>query len=276
MSDYLVNTIGRTLWGGVLLIGVPVALAWMLQRISEGIRTIGVYKCALGYRCGRAYWYFVAIGVACHETGHAVGAWITGNRVLEFVPFALNREDAPHPGAIGWIQHTISRGVWGQISGAIICTGPIWFGSLIILLLTRFLVGHKLDVSFYDYFANGETPGLFEYLVASLRCAILLCCAIAGGALFSGWKTFLWAYLVFCVASEIGMSNIDFKLGKVGLCLILGGVLALLILPFVGKWIAVGVAILLPKLFIVHVLMLLAVIINTGFLFLERFLVRVL
>ena len=50
MSDYLVNTIGRTLWGGVLLIGVPVALAWMLQRISDKISTIGILKCALGYR----------------------------------------------------------------------------------------------------------------------------------------------------------------------------------------------------------------------------------
>lgn len=272
MSDYLGNTIGRTLWGGVLLIGVPVALAWVLQGISERISSIGAYRSLLGFR---AYWYFVAIGIACHETGHAVGTWITGNRVTQFVPFAIGREDAPRPGLLGWMRHT-TGGIFGvKISETIISTGPIWFGSILILLLTRFLVGHVMDISFHDYFANGELPGIFAYLVACLRCALLLSCELIGGALFSGWKIFLWAYLVFCIASEMRMSNGDLKDSRDGLVRIIGVVLILLFLPFVGKWIALGVATLLPKLFIVHVLMLLAVIINTGFLFLERFLVRV-
>ena len=46
MNDYLVSTIGRTLWGGALLIGVPITLAWMLQRISDKIRIIGKWIAA--------------------------------------------------------------------------------------------------------------------------------------------------------------------------------------------------------------------------------------
>ncbi len=274
MSDYFANIVGRTLWSGVLLIGLPVAIAWLLQRIGDRIRTIGLLTCALDYRCGRAYWYFVAIGVACHETGHAVGTWITGNKVLEFVPFALNRKDGP-PNAIGWVSHTVGSGVWGKVSQVIISTGPIWFGSFVILLLTRFLVGQEMNISYYDYFTKGELPGLFVYLVACLRCVALLCCDLAGGALVSGWKMFLWAYLVFCIASEIGMSDIDMKNARAGFAVMFGIALALLLLPVTGKWIAAGVAFLLPKFFIVHVLMILAVFINTGFLFLERFITRI-
>ena len=277
MREYLFNTVWRTLWSGTLLIGVPIAVAWLLQRIGGWIRTVGCFKCALGYRCGQAYWYFVAIGVACHETGHAVGAWITGNRVLEFVPFAPffpGKKDGP-PNAIGWIRHTCGDGAWGAVSEAIICTGPIWFGSAVILLLTHYLVDAEIHVSFHEYFEPGELPGLFSYLVVCLRCATLLCFDLVGGALFSGWKLLLWAYLVFCTASEIGMSGTDLRLARPGLMLVLGITLTLLLLPFIGKWIAIGVAILLPKLFIVHVLMILAVFINMGFFVLERFIARI-
>lgn len=265
MREYLFNTVLRALWSGTLLIGVPIIVAWLLQKIGDRIRTIG-------YSCGRVYMYFVAIGIACHETGHAVGAWISGNKVLEFVPFApfFPGRKGP-PNAIGWIRHTCC----GKVSDAIISTGPIWFGGGVIVLLTRFLIGNELHISFYDYFEPGELPGLISYLVACLRCVVLLCCDLAGGALFSGWKMLLWGYLVFCIASEMGMSSIDFKCARVGLCQILGSILLLLLLPFVGKWIATGAAFLLPKFFIVHVLMILAVFINAGFFFLERFIVRI-
>lgn len=269
MREYVVNTLGRALWSGVLLIGLPVAVAWLLQRMGDRIRTIGC-------RSGRAYWYFVAIGVACHETGHAVGTWMTGNRVTEFVPFTLDREDGPSPNAIGWVRHTVGSGVWGKVSQLIISTGPIWFGGLLIVLLSRFLVGQEINISYNDFFGSGELPELSAYLMACLRCASSLCCDLVGGALFSGWKIIIWAYLVFCIASEIGMSSKDLKNASAGFVVVLGIMLALLFLPFVGKWIQVVVALLLPKFFIVHVLMILAVFINTGFLVLESFIVRIL
>ena len=83
----------------------------------------------------------MAVGVACHELGHAVGTWIPGNRVLEFVPFRPGSEE--YPNYVGWVRHTLGKGVWGKVSRMIICTGPIWFGSILILLLTRFLVGQE-------------------------------------------------------------------------------------------------------------------------------------
>ena len=272
MRDYLSNIVGRTLWSGMLLVGFPVAIAWLLQRISPRLWSIGVLRGKFGNRRGGTFLYATAIGVACHELGHAVGTWITGNRVVEFVPFRPDSEE--HPDYLGWVRHTLGSGVWGKISQMIICTGPIWFGSIVMLLLTRFLVGQEMNISYYDYFTNGELPGLFAYLVACLRCAILLCCDLAGGALFSGWKMFLWAYLVFCIAPHLRMSGPDLDYSKSGFVLVLAITLAFLLLPISGRWIAVGVALLLPKFFIVHVLMILAVFINTGFLFLEKFIVR--
>ena len=141
MSEYFANIVGRTLWSGVLLIGLPVAIAWLQQKLSHKIRPIGILRGSFGSRYGNTYRYAMAVGVACHELGHAVGTWITGNRVLEFVPFRPDSEE--YPNYVGWVRHTLGKGVWGKVSRMIICTGPIWFGSILILLLTRFLVGQE-------------------------------------------------------------------------------------------------------------------------------------
>ena len=50
----------------VFLLGVPFGFALLLQWIGGGIRKSGVS------RIGKAYWYLVSPGVACHETGHAL------------------------------------------------------------------------------------------------------------------------------------------------------------------------------------------------------------
>lgn len=275
MSGLIANSMAQALRGGMMIIGVPIAVACLLQWIGQKIRSRGGdFTSAVGLRFTNAYWYFVAPGVVCHETGHAVGALMTGNKVIEFVPFSLDSSE--HPELIGWVRHTVGHGVWGKISQLIIASGPIWFGSIVILLLTRLLIGREICVSYEDFFTCGEMPDVLSYFMACLRGAFSLCCEVVVGALFSGWKTIVWMYLVFCVALEIGMSGIDLKKAKAGLLLILGIVLVLVALPFVGKWVVEGTTRLLPKLFLVHVLMMFAAFINMGFLILEKIIVRIL
>jgi hypothetical protein len=62
--------------------------------------------------CGAAAWYAM---MAVHESGHAIGAWVTGGRVTRVVlqPFAFSRTDVgpnPHPLFVVW-----SGPVWGAM-----------------------------------------------------------------------------------------------------------------------------------------------------------------
>ena len=60
------------------LIGVPFGLALLLQWIGGGIRESGVS------RLGKDDWYLVAPGVACNETGHAVGCLLAFCRITKY------------------------------------------------------------------------------------------------------------------------------------------------------------------------------------------------
>ena len=114
----------------VFLLGVPFGFALLLQWIGGGIRKSGVS------RLGMAYWYLVSPGVACHETGHALGCLFTFCRITKFVPFRLGED-----GTLGYVQHESKSGWKGAVSNLVIATGPIWFGCIVIVALTRLFAG---------------------------------------------------------------------------------------------------------------------------------------
>ena len=105
MYSYIAEAIGRTWWQLFQLFAVPFALAVGLQWVGSRIRRKG---CG---RFGGAYWYFVAPGVVCHETGHAVGCLLTGCKIREFVPFTKDGGTK-----LGYVVHEMKRGVFGDIA----------------------------------------------------------------------------------------------------------------------------------------------------------------
>ena len=129
---YLLSSLERAVFEIVILFGGVFALATMLWFASQRLRGDGYG------RFGRAYVYFVAPGVVCHETGHALGCLLTGTRIVEFVPFRLSGNE------LGHVTHECRKTFLGRIANFFIGTGPVWFGSLMIFLLARFLGGRDL------------------------------------------------------------------------------------------------------------------------------------
>ena len=174
-------------------------------------------------RFGRAYWLFVAPGVACHECGHAFGCWLCGEKVTEFVPFTLD-----DPERLGYVRHTLSGGWKGAIASLVIGTGPIWFGCSILALLA-WLFGDAAPIAHPFWHAVGVV---------------------------------VWFYLSFAIASEIGLSGTDLGSCFAGAVLIVAALFAVNLVPSAGRLVSIAVYLALPTLFTVHALMLFAALVN--------------
>ena len=247
----------------VFLLGVPFGLALLLQWIGSGIRKSGVS------RLGRAYWYLVSPGVACHETGHAMGCLLTFCRIIKFVPFKIGED-----GTLGYVRHEVKSGWKGAVSNLVIATGPIWFGCIVIVALTKLCAGTVMVANYGDYLPNDTLPGLLDYAVACFKSSKSLLFSLGGDVFSSGWLAVVWFYLVFCVASEIGLSSVDIASMWQGLLTIVAVVLLLGMVPVVGTWYSAGIRTLLPMLFLVHSMMALAVLVDAVLWLLMRLLVR--
>ena len=258
IAQYIAGVIGRTWWQLFQLFAVPFALAMIMQWVGGRIRTRGA-----GW-LGDVYWYIVAPGVACHETGHVVGCLVTGSKILEFVPFTRKDDDR-----LGYVIHEQKSGLWGGIASFIISSGPVWFGCLMIALLSRFFAGVVRVGRYGDFFANNAMPSVGEYVCGLARATSgLLSTLFVDGTW--GWGFALWFYLVFCIASEIGLSKVDIQHMWRGMTVIALAFLGLNLIPVVGKLVSVGMFVALPWFFKFHVLMLAALALNVALLLVMR------
>ena len=245
------------------LLGMPLSFALLLQWIGGGIRKSGVS------RLGMAYWYLVSPGVACHETGHALGCLFTFCRITKFVPFRLGED-----GTLGYVQHESKSGWKGAVSNLVIATGPIWFGCIVIVALTWLFAGTAMVANYGDYFSSDALPGFLDYIWACFKSSKNLLFSLSGDAFSSWWLAALWFYLVFCVASEIGLSSVDISSMWKGLLCVVVVLLLSGMIPGVREWYASGLHALLPRLFLVHSLMAFAVLVDAVLWLLMRLFVR--
>ena len=72
----------------------------------------------------------------------------------------------------------------------------------------------------------------------------------------------VWLYLVFCVASEIGLSGIDIQHMWRGAVVIVLMFIVLNLIPPVGRCVSVGIFVVMPWIFKCHVLMLAALVLD--------------
>lgn len=259
---YIAGVIWHTLWQLVQLFALPCVLAVALQWVGAKIRRNGV-----GW-LGNAYWYLVAPGVACHEAGHAVGCLLTGCRIVKFVPFT-RKDDSK----LGYVQYSRKTGLRGDIAAFIIASGPIWFGCIVISLLTRLFGGVVHVARYSEFFANSAVPGIWEYSYGMVSAVFGLVSALLRDGTW-GCSFAVWLYLVFCVASEIGLSGIDIQHMWRGAAVIVLMLFVLNLIPSVGRCVSAGIFVVMPWLFKCHVLMLAALVLNLALCIWLRLVIR--
>ncbi len=240
---YVTTAVART--GAQLLVvfGVIFALAITLWFVSQGIRG------TVSSRIGMIYYYLVAPGVACHETGHALGCVLTGTRILKFVPFKPSSD-----GTLGYVSHELPDGgsFLGNVAQFVISTGPVWFGSAVILGLSCLVGGTGLLPDVQTYFPEGTPPATYEYVSNVFLAAWqMLRNAICVWNWRSPWIA-LYLYAVFCIASEITLSGPDLKGMWKGCAAIVVVLFGINLLPYVGGWLNMGIVWAKPYLFLVQ------------------------
>lgn len=241
--DYLLSAIERAVFEIIILFGGVFALATMLWFASQRLRGDG-YS-----RFGRAYVYFVAPGVVCHETGHALGCLLTGMRIVEFVPFRLSGNE------LGHVTHECRKSFLGRIADFFIGTGPVWFGCLMISLLARLLGGRGLLEGIESL---SPLPGgsIFGYCFSVLNGAAWILKSVFSP---SNWGSMLFPlcfYLIFCIASEITLSPPDLQSTWRGFASLLALIFMLNFIPVVSAWFCLVVDSLIPSLYVLHSLLL--------------------
>lgn len=259
MSDvlqYISTAAART--GAQLLVvfGVVFALAVVLWFVSQGIRGL------VSSRMGMAYYYIVAPGVACHELGHALGCLLTGRKIVEFVPFR------PSPdGTLGHVSYALpARGsVFGLLAQFVISTGPVWFGSAVILGLSYLVGGVGLLPDVGAYFPEEAPPATLEYVANVFLAAFQM---MRNAACVWNWRSpwiALYLYAVFCVASEITLSGPDLKGMWKGGAAIVVVLLGVNLIPHAGGWIDMGIVWAKPYLFLAQAVLAFVLLIDIVF-----------
>lgn len=253
MIDYIAAAFVKTASEGLLLFGGVFALAVALWFVSQFIRAYGAGL------LGRRYYYIVAPGVACHETGHALGCILTHTKIVEFVPFH------PEGDTLGYVKHEVHPGVWPQVAQFFISTGPIWFGCFVILLLSRLLAGPDFLPSF-DVLAPRPWEPVSVHLKGMWFGALWMLQTVFAPWRWGSWLFPIFLYLVFCIASEITLSPPDLKSMWRGLAAIFAALLVLNLLPFVSGGLASGIDAFRPTLFAIHTILFFVLLVDLAFL----------
>ena len=154
----------------------------------------------------------------------------------------------------------------GQVASFVISTGPVWFGCSIIMFLSWLMAGSGFLPDFDAYFPVGTPPATGKYVTAVFAAGLeMLGNAVSVWHWRSAWIA-LYVYGVFCVASEITLSDVDLKHMWKGAGVIVFALFALNLLPFVGEWINAGIVFAKPMLFVAQVVMAFVLMLDVVFL----------
>lgn len=240
--DYLLSAIERTMFEIAILFGGVFALSVAMWFMSQKVRAEGS-----GW-LGSFYYCLVATGVVCHETGHALGCILTGTKIYEFVPFR------PSGNELGHVAYGRSDTFFGRIAEFFIGAGPIWFGCMIILLLSRLLGGREV-LAGLESFSPLYGESIAGYCACVLKGAAWMLRTVLSP---ERWGSFLFPvglYLILCIASEITLSPPDIQSTWRGFASIATLILLLNFVPVVSAWLCLLVDSLRPSLFAIHTLL---------------------
>lgn len=253
MFDYLTRTLVRSINQLLLLFGGIFLLAFLLCAVALQIRGAGESL------LGRNFHYIVAPGVVCHETGHALGCLLTGTEIQRFKPFS------PHGNELGSVVFPRRDGFWGYVTQFVIATGPIWFGCLMIILLTRIFSRRSFKFMLGVNIPHDPMFSPKDYWVGTFKAAGMILQSVVRVWHWRRSLDLIYLYLIFCIVSEMGISKAELANSWVGIICISAMILILNLIPSVSVRISILSFRLCRRLFPIHAIMLFVLIVDFMF-----------
>lgn len=130
MGGIIVKCLLNSLVSVLSIIGA----SWLIDKFS----TFVLYR-IVGAITNSGIAYFIATkltfpGVIVHECSHALGAFITGAKVIEFHPFYFFIRNG---GTLGEVVVGYSTGLWGNVQKFVTGIGPLVGCSIVLYFLSR-------------------------------------------------------------------------------------------------------------------------------------------
>ena len=233
VGDYLASDVLLTFKQLLIVLGPLLLLASVLQLLSRYVRNHAA--AVIG---GDVYTYLTAPGVMIHELGHVFFCLVFGHKIIKVRLFKPD-----HNGTLGVVEHAFNpRNPYQRVGNFFIGTGPIWFGSAIVYLLTRFLLGYGMTEppssavsaahASLTNWAGAETI-VGQVAVATWQ---LFTCLLRP-SLLSSVRFWVFVYLVFCIGSHITLSPPDIRGAWRGFVSL---VLLLLLFNLLTLWMGTG------------------------------------
>ncbi len=152
--------------------------------------------------------YFTGwIGTPIHELGHALFCIPFGHKIVAMNLFLLK----PRNNTLGYVNHSYnSRNIWHQIGNFFIGIGPIILGSIVLILLLKFLLLNGNDViNLIIDQSNGLDQFSSMKLFVSNSWSIIQ--QIFSTENVSSWQFWLFLYLTLSIATHMELSPSDLK-----------------------------------------------------------------
>lgn len=210
VGSYLVQVLFLTVKVLVLLLLPTFLVGGLIQLLTSALRNNASRLFGQGL-----FVYGTFLGVVIHELGHAFFCKVFGHKITDMKLFSPDQN-----GTLGYVTHSFDpKSFYQKVGNFFIGIGPIWFGSFVIFILTKFLF-----------------PQLLSSLVVHQDGSFLESCWLMFTSAFSGfsaflsegsykrWSTYLWLYLVISIGFHLTLSKPDLEGAKSGLVTLVSGV----------------------------------------------------
>ncbi len=212
--EYLKLVLLLSLRQFIFLFALTLLLGWLIQLINKNL-----LKNAWQLLGGKTYlWLFGWLSIPVHELGHALFAVLFGHRIDRVVLFDPRATSGSH----GQVRHSWNQNnIYHKVGNLFIGIGPIILGSVVVWLLSRWL----LQTSFQGAQALDAQAGIPQqlqaipaFLLNSFTNALLIFREILSAL---SWKTALFLYLSFAISTNINLSDLDLSHIKPALLVII-------------------------------------------------------
>jgi hypothetical protein len=215
MQDVLLE-IGKYLWRVLfitseqllILLGPALMLAFIMH-----LSTIFIGKMQVRVVKSHFLNWFGAPGVVVHEVGHAFFCIVFGHKITRMKIFEPN----PQEDTLGYVEHIYDPdNLYHRIGNFFIGTGPIWFGTAVLYLMSYFILDASVFNAIYDINISIDTLSSWSgFLLVGQKTLSVIEAVVknifSNPHLLTDWKFYVFIYLTFVIGSHITLSPPDIK-----------------------------------------------------------------